>query len=162
VTIPPAPREPTSWRDAARRLVARLRPGRGAGVGSSEGAEFDAAARRAYQAALKLDDGMSLAPAPPRARPAETPGPVPESRGAFDEPEPQEGSDESALAVTPNQPLGPPATAVRESDERATEAPGREQLGYTSPDPLLRTRPGVDSVADDFFDSLIRRIEGDR
>jgi hypothetical protein len=155
VTIARTPGEPKGWRAAARRLVARLRPGGGAAVGSIQAADFDVAARQAYRAALKLDDGMPLAPAPPRVRPAGPPG-------LGTEGEPLDGRDESAAAVAADMPPEPPAAAFGESPERATDAPRRGRPTHTSPDSMLRTPSGVDSIADDFFDSLIRRVEDDR
>ena len=156
VTLPPAPEEPAAWRAAARRLLGRLRPGRGPGIGATEAAEFDAAARQAYQAALKLDRGMPLAPAQPEARSAEAPRPVPDSAIA---------AGESAWATQP----GPPnslserlAVAGGESPEQVSAAPQQRQPGETAPGSLLRTPSNVTLVADEFFDSLIRRVESDR
>jgi hypothetical protein len=40
--------------------------------------------------------------------------------------------------------------------------PRRRQPGETAPDFLLRTPTNVAPVADDFFDGIIRRVEGDR
>lgn len=44
------------------------------------------------------------------------------------------------------------------------DGPGRRrrQAGETAPESLLRTPTGASSVTDDFFDGLIRRVEGDR
>jgi hypothetical protein len=45
----------------------------------------------------------------------------------------------------------------------ASAAPARPpRRGETAPDHLLQAPPGVAPVADDFFDALIRRVEGDR
>ena len=73
----PAPDEPSGLRAAGRRLLARFVPRFGEGIGAAEAAEFDAAARQAYQAALKLDMG-SRAPASAPSRPVDAPGPVSE------------------------------------------------------------------------------------
>ena len=39
---------------------------------------------------------------------------------------------------------------------------GHRRVGETAPESLLQTPPGVMTIADDFFDSLTRRVEGDR
>lgn len=44
----------------------------------------------------------------------------------------------------------------------APPAPPAPQAGETAPDFLLRTPKSVIPIADDFFDGLIRRVEGDR
>jgi hypothetical protein len=158
VTIPPAPREPTGWRAAAQRLLARLRPDRGTGIGAADAAEFDAAARQAFQAALKLDAQSKrdaptpLVPASPPSHVAEAAGPAPEPAAALDE----------LVLSTPNQSLEHLAAASGESAEQAVDAPRRGQPGDTAPDLLLRTPSSVTSVADDFFDSLIRHVKSDR
>ncbi len=60
-----------------------------------------------------------------------------------------------------------PASSSAESIPSSTgvEAPGvrsRRRPGDTAPESLLRTPPGAAAVANDFFDALVRRVEGDR
>ncbi len=60
-----------------------------------------------------------------------------------------------------------PAASSAESIPSPTEVevPGvrsRRRPGDTAPESLLRTPPGAAAVADDFFDALVRRVEGDR
>jgi hypothetical protein len=64
------PRRPLA---AVREVLARLVPGRGARTAATQAAEFDAAARNAYQSALKLETAAPLGPAPPAARSAGAP-----------------------------------------------------------------------------------------
>jgi len=148
----PDPREPTGWRAAARRLLALLRPGRGA----TEAAEFDAAERRAYEAAVKLWSGSLAPPTASSPRPADPPGPVPESTVAMDAPtwaappSPQNPPDDR-----PTGPAGAPSAPV-------SATPYARQPGETAPGSLLRAPSNVTLVADEFFDSLIRRVESDR
>lgn len=61
----------------------------------------------------------------------------------------------SAAAQGPTTPAGLAATVHSERHHR-------QPAGDTAPDFLLRTPSGVLPVADDFFDGLIRRVEGDR
>jgi hypothetical protein len=150
----PAPDEPSGLRSAGRRLLGRLVPRFGEGIGATEAAEFDAAARQAYQAALKLDLG-SRAPASPPSQPPDGPDPVPEPL-------------ETAEAEAPIWATRPSLLDVRLADlpgqapEPASAAPQRRQPGGTAPGSLLRTPSSVAPVADEFFDSLIRRVESDR
>ena len=150
----PAPDEPSGLRAAGRRLLARLVPRFGEGIGAAEAAEFDAAARQAYQAALKLDMG-SRAPASPPSRPADSPGPVPE---------PLATAEAEALiwATRPSLPEVRLLDSPGQSPEPASAAPHRRQPGETAPGFLLRTPSNVTPVADEFFDSLTRRVESDR
>jgi hypothetical protein len=152
VTIAPTLKEPKGWRAAARRLLARLRIGRRA----TEAAEFDAAERRAYEAAVKL--WGSLAPATASTpRPADPPGPVPDPAAATDAP------TWAALPSPQNPPDDRPTGPAGTPSEPTVAAPYRRQPGdTTAPGSLLRTPSNVTLVADEFFDSLIRRAEGDR
>lgn len=158
----PEPEPPGRSLAAARGLLARLVPGRGARTGARQAAESDAVARNAYQSALKLATGAPLAPAPPTARsvgaptsatptapaPVATPAAVP--------------ARVSAWATPPIQPAEQSAAPVGEAPEESPAPPRRRQPGKTAPDFLLRAPTSVTRVADDFFDGLIRRDEGDR
>ena len=122
-------------------------------MGVVEAAEFDAAARQAFHAALKLDRGTPSAPVPLETRPSETPEPVPG---------PVNGTGLSAWATPSIPPPERLATLAGQSPEDAIAAPHWRQPGETAPDSLMQTSSNVTLVADDFFDGLIRRVEGDR
>lgn len=62
----------------------------------------------------------------------------------------------SAPTTPAAEPAQEPAAEVR------PELPHLQQAGETAPEFLLRTPTRVTPVADDFFDGLIRRVEGDR
>jgi Beta-lactamase superfamily domain len=170
---------------AARGRLARLVPGRSARTGARQAAEFDAAARKAYQSALKLEIGAPLAPALPAARSAGAPTTEPPTALA------SEPTAPDAASATGLEPAAAPATAAEPAAAARTSAwatpprlpaeqsaavggeppaappapstlPRRRQPGETAPDFLLRTPTNVAPVADDFFDGLIRRVEGDR
>jgi hypothetical protein len=150
----PAPDEPSGLRAAGRRFLARLVPRFGEGIGAAEAAEFDAAARQAYQAALKLDMG-SRAPASPPSRPADAPGPVPEFTATAE-------AEASVWATRPSLPEVRLVDLPGQAPEPASAALHRRQPGEnTAPGSLLRTPSNVTLVADEFFDSLIRRVESD-
>jgi hypothetical protein len=150
----PEPNEPTGLRATGRRHLARLVPRFGEGIGAAEAAEFDAAARHAYQAALSLDMS-SLAPASPLSRPADPPGPVPESTATAE-------AEAPTWATLPGPPPERLVDSPGQAQEPASAAPYRRQPGETAPGSLLRTPSNVTLVADEFFDSLIRRVESDR
>jgi hypothetical protein len=150
----PQPDDPTGLRAAGRRFLGRLVPRFGEGIGAAEAAEFDAAARQAYQAAAKLDMG-SRAPASPPSRPADAPGPVPEPLATAE-------AEPPVWATRPSLPEVPLIDFPGRAPEPASAAPYRRQPGETAPGYLLRTPSNVTPVADEFFDSLIRRVESDR
>ena len=177
------------WRSlaAARGRLARLVPGRGARTGARQAAEFDAAARKAYQSALKIETGTPLAPAVPAARSAGAPptalptAPAPEpttpdaataprlepdaESATAAEPDPAATAHTSAWATPPLLPAEQSAAPDGEppaAPPAPSTLPRRRQPGETAPDFLLRTPTNVAPVADDFFDGLIRRVEGDR
>jgi hypothetical protein len=150
----PAPDSPSGLRSAGRRLLARLVPRFGEGIGATEAAEFDAAARQAYQAALKLDMG-SRAPAAPLSRPTDAPGPVPEPLATAE-------AEAPVWATRPSLPKVRLVDLPGRAPEPEGAAPHRRQPGDTAPGSLLRTPSNVTPVADEFFDSLIRRVESDR
>ena len=151
----PSPKEPTGWRATGRRLLARLVPRFGEGIGTAEAAEFDAAAREAYQAALKLDTGSPRAPASPPSSPTDLPGPGPEPAAATDAPT-------WAAVPSPDLPSDRPNGPARAAADPVGAAPHRPQPGETAPSSLLRTPSNVTLVADEFFDSIIRHVESDR
>ncbi len=149
----PAPDKPSGLRSAGRRLLARLVPRFGEGPGAAEAADFDVAARQAYQAALKLDIG-SRAPVSPLTRQADEPEPVPVFTAT--------AKPESPVRAT--RPSLPEVRLVDLADrapEPASAAPHRRLPGDTAPGSLLRTPSSVTRVADEFFDSLGRGVESD-
>jgi hypothetical protein len=144
VTIVPAPRAPTGWRAAARRLLARLRRDRGA----TEAAAFDTAERLAYEAEVALWNVSLAPPAASSPLPADSARPI------------------QGPAAAPGAPVLPPVLPTLPSPllevpfVSSGEPPAH--VSATAPDLLLRTPSSVTSVADDFFDSLIRHVESDR
>jgi hypothetical protein len=56
----------------------------------------------------------------------------------------------------------PPEPAPVPSPPEGIAGRRRRRPGETAPESLLRTPDSAASVADDFFDGLIRRVEGDR
>lgn len=85
------------------------------------------------------------------------------------EPEPtyeaplQAGATSAAppFVSTPTTPSMEAAAPVSEPESDQT-GPRRRQPGQTAPEELLRVPPSVGVAADDFFDGLVRRVEGDR
>jgi hypothetical protein len=130
-----------------RRLRTRIHPG--------EAAAFEKAAREAFRASMTPE---ARKPSRPETHKPFAPVPSSESPGTV--------SGAVRPAGTVVAPTAPPAATVIESVQEAPAAgpPGREprrHAGDTAPDFLLRT-PRTTPVADDFFDGLIRRVEGDR
>jgi hypothetical protein len=64
-------------------------------------------------------------------------------------------ASEPITAVQLDEPTPPPRRG------RSARQP-REQAGMSALDQLLLSPQSVDSAADDFFDGLVRRVEGDR
>ena len=137
---------------AVRGRLAQLLPRRGARSGARQAAEFDVAARNAYESALKLEAGAPLSPEPPAAgssgasttEPPTVAAPGPTTPDAA---EPTAAAEPRPPAEPPEEPLAPAR---------------RRQPGEAALDFLLRTPTNVAPVADDFFDGLVRRVEGDR
>jgi hypothetical protein len=145
-----------------RGLLGRLVPRRGLWPGgSTEAADFEASERAAYRSALEFWGGPPLVPAPLKRSPR-TPDPRP-SRAPTTEPEDvtDAAPDErrSAWATPP----GPETEETVRPPEAGSPAARRRPLpGETAPDSLLEAPASVSLAADDFFDRLIRRVEGDR
>ena len=149
----PAPNKPSGLRSAGRRLLARLFPRFGEGPGAAEAADFDVAARQAYQAALKLDIG-SRAPVSPSIRQTDEPEPVPVFTAT--------AKPESPFRATlPSLPEVRVVDVAAWDPEPLSAAPHRRLPGEPAPGSLLRTPSNVTPVADAFFDSLVRRVESD-
>ena len=134
------PRSPLSLVAATlavpRRLVDRIR-----WIGGGQDDAFEAAAREAYRTGSDVDvatRGGGRAPLAPAS---------------------------SALSRPSVQPNRLPADAIdgaqADTLDRSMMAPASGSA--EAPDDILfRTRSNVAPVSDDFFDSLIRRVEGDR
>lgn len=113
-----------------RGFLARLIPSRGAWTGTTHDAEFEVAARKAYETALK-NQGVSLAPAPRSAR--------------------------SAGARTPEPSAASPATQASAAGP-ATKSITPGAIPTTAPAPELTTR-GVapDSPEDPVAAAVVRK-----
>jgi hypothetical protein len=152
---------------AALGLLARLVPGQGA----RRAAEFDAAARDAYRTALKIETAAALAPAahvppaadePASARPVAPdaePAAVQTTSSTVAEPT---AVDHASRWASPPGLQDRPVPPRREPDDSIPAQPRRRKRGETAPESMLRTPPDVAPVADDFFDSIMRQVEGDR
>jgi hypothetical protein len=135
---------------AALGRLARLIPGVASRL-DREAAEYEEAMRQAFQA------GTS-----PRSRKLPVPARIFESSAST-------VGAARPVAFVPVPPA-PPTSAATPAIEPAgqsehAKAPSRRhggQAGETAPDFLLRTPKSVIPIADDFFDGLIRRVEGKR
>jgi hypothetical protein len=156
---------------ALRRLV-RLIPGVGARIDRAEAAAYEEATRQAFRASTSLDAPRPVAPPPTPVVPAsdlvthplgslarqpatpkwEPPKLEPEVRGTG-----------AAVSAPTGQTVASEAPPVEEPAvaERTTRR-NRRKAGETAPDHLLRSPTRGTPVVDDFFDGLIRRVEGDR
>ena len=138
-------------RATALHRLARLIPGVASRIDRAEATEYEEATRKAFRAGTSLQSPKLFAP--PRV--VESPG---LKLGA---------ARPGAFISAPPAPPAPPATPAIEPARQPAdvEPPARGhggQAGETAPDFLLRTPKSVIPIADDFFDGLIRRIEGDR
>jgi hypothetical protein len=141
------------------RLTGRIDPG--------EAIAYEEAARAAFRTGTLVDsrDFVTRRSSEPRSGPAgpqEDPsGPVARLTEALTE---SGATDSTGAASTP--PTNAPESEVAWAERLAAEdrLPGRNQrqADSSAPDYLLRTPTSVAPVADDFFDGLIRRVEGDR
>ena len=141
-------------------LLAGLMPGR---IDPEDAAAYDEAAREAFRA------GTTLGALRPFAADA-SPEPSSSTSGAA-RPDPwvsaPTASPAAAGVARVSAPTPPaPASAGELARERAAAGrPARRprhQAGETAPESLLRTPTSVVPIADDFFDSILRRVEGDR
>jgi hypothetical protein len=122
-------------------------------------ASLPAAAKAAAPATepVSLPSAPATTPTTARASRPTTPDTAPAAA-----PEPAAAARASAWATPPSQ---PEKRSAAPRGERAEEPPGpprRRKPGETAPGFLLRTPTSIAPVADDFFDDLIRRVEGDR
>lgn len=138
------------------RRPVKLAPQRDRHIDPAEAAEWEAIVRD---------------PIAPDARPADswapTSAPVAESltpaAGAAGVALPLPNDLSSTGPVTPTSaPAQAPTELTRHAATDHSQHHLRQLAGETAPDFLLRTPSGVSPIADDFFDGLIRRVEGDR
>jgi len=150
-------------------LPARLGPGRFARTWARQADKFDAVAGESLQSELKLEaaaratEPVSLPPTPattPTSAPASEPR-TPDTASAT-APAPATAGCASAWATPPRLAAEQSVVPGGVPPEESLPPPRRRQPGDTAPDFLLRTPTSVTPVADDFFDDLIRRVEGDR
>lgn len=109
-----------------------------------EAGAYDEAVRVAYRTDTTIETPRPMAP-------LESPPFDPRLR----RPIPSSSFPSLGTTIVPVEPAGAPAVPELKTGRR------RPQLGDTVPE-SLRTPASVTSVADDFFDGLIRRVEGDR
>lgn len=122
-----------------------------------------AAALASSPVAERGDAAMSDArPVKPVVEPTQTRGLAADSPVTETGPEAEAARPRGAWATPPSQPAEQSAAPVGEAPEESPAPPRRRQPGDTAPGFLLRTPTSVTRVADDFFDGLIRRVEGDR
>lgn len=142
-----------------RRVTGRIDPG--------EAVAYEEAARAAFRKGTLLDapDFIASGSSQPwfgSAGPqGPTSGPVARRTGARAE----QGATAStgAASISPADALeSEVAWAERLAAEDRLPGRNRRRAGSSTPDDLLRTPTSVAPVADDFFDGLIRRVEGDR
>jgi hypothetical protein len=134
----------------------------------AEAAAYEAAVREAFRTGTTLEAPRLLAPAP-TARPL-APAPTAESPASTSgaaRPVTSVFAPTAPAAARPVASVSAPTTSAAEPAREPTAAEGpsprhRRQAGETAPDYLLRAPTGGTAVADDFFDGLIRRVEGDR
>jgi hypothetical protein len=154
------PRQP---RASVRGFLARLIRRRGA-LRPTKDAEFDASERAAYRSALEFWGGPPLAPAPLKRSPR-MPGPRSSSAPTT---EPDDVADaaraerRSAWAAAPGSDAQETAQPGGVPEEGSRVLRRRLRPGETAPDSLLEAPASVRLAADDFFDGLIRQLEGDR
>lgn len=119
-----------------------------------EAAEWEAIVREPFQPDARRDDAWS-----PGSAPAVEP--LTPAAGAT-LPARNELSSAGPVAPTSAPIAGPTALTRGPAASDHPERRHRQLAGETAPDFLLRTPSGVSPIADDFFDGLIRRVEGDR
>ncbi len=137
--------------------LARLMSGR---IDPEEAAAYDEAAREAFRVGTTREAPRPVAPAPTAESPVSTSVAAPPT-ASVSAPTASVAAPRVAWVPAPRaSAAAPEAEPAREP--AAAKEPARRQAGETAPGSLLRTPPSVTSVADDFFDGLIRRVEGDR
>lgn len=178
--------------DVIGHLWARLtsRGGRTAGsvgVDPTDAVAFEEVVRRSFQESMGVDPGRgSLGTGlPTDAQQASDPALAGESRASTWHGTRRESSSVGPSALSARAPVGgrpevevvaTDAEAIRGDTDTGTrnaagagsatndsaEPSGRRSAGDTAPEALLRTPSRVTPVADEFFDGLTKRVEGDR
>ena len=143
--------------EAAARLAPAPPAARSAAAPTASPPAAAKAAGRATEP-VSLPSGPNTTPTTARASRPTTPDMAPAAASA----EPEATVRASAWATPPSQPAEQSAAPVRGAPEESPAPPHRRQPGDTAPDFLLRTPTSVTRVADDFFNGLIRQVEGDR
>jgi hypothetical protein len=146
---------------------------------------FEEAERAAYRASTMVPPAGEPAGSAPTIEPAADRSPVGTIAAASHEAGRPQAATDPDPAVRPaaqanaSQSVAIRATVARDESvggdtsssvepfpsSAAPDAPGtrtRRQPGETAPERLLRAPAAAASVADDFFDGLVRRVEGDR
>lgn len=148
------------WMRLTRRVAAEFDPG--------EAAAYKEAAREAFRTTGDLLDApRALGPgstAETARLAASAEGPI-ESAGGLPAYARKPGpihSDE--LGASSRSEMVEPGAITVEDGVSDAPSPGRarNQAGASAPDHLLRKAANATRVADDFFDGLVRRVEGDR
>lgn len=114
------------------------------GLDGKEAGAYDEAVRVAYRTDTTIDAPRPIAP--PESPPFDPRLQRPIRSSSMTKP---------GTTIRPVESAAPPAVPEVKARGR------RPQIGETAPE-SLRTPASVTSVADDFFDGLIRRVEGDR
>jgi hypothetical protein len=175
-----SPREPLAQ---ARERLRRLVPGTDAAHATQPSARLSAGHRalrsaitreaaEVLAAAAALASGPAAAggdtrlpdarPVPPVVEPTQTPGPPADSPVAKTGPASEAARPRAAWATPPQPPQKRFAAPRGKASEESPGPPRHRRAGETAPEFLLRTPPSVAPAADDFFNGLVRRIEGDR
>ena len=130
-----------------------------------EAAAYDDAAREAFRmAGGRFDTPEPVTPrASANAPAAAAPVPVLESVGKTGmSARPGNTRLPAVVAASEEVTVEPEPFAAENVPSGVPTGQEPKQAGSSAPDHLLRTPTGVTRVADDFFDGLIRRVEGDR
>lgn len=136
-----------------------LTPGAAPGVYPAEAAAWEAIVRESFRAGVRLE-----APTAPEAGRTAGSSTSPSAAGppissVFARRAPAAARRVASVSA----PTAPAAEPAREpAADGQPELGHLQQAGDTAPEFLLRTPTRVTPVADDFFDGLIRRVEGDR
>jgi hypothetical protein len=130
----------------ADRVRTRLAILRGS-IGRRDAGAFHEAVRAAYKADTPIDAPRPIGPAETAESPPSGLRPAPPIR--------PDVVPDHRTTIRPVEPALPAAVAEPDPERRPVVDP-------TAPESTLRTPISVTSVAEDFFESLIRRVEGDR
>jgi hypothetical protein len=149
-----------------RGLIGLVRGGAGRND-RRDAAAYEEAAREAFRGGSSLDALRPVAPPPTTLPPASPLADRPLTSVARETtgPKRRPGARRAVEAVSPATAPIAASEAVPAEEPAVSQPPtqrNRRKAGETAPDHLLRTPTGGTPVVDDFFDGLIRRVEGDR